>query len=95
MSISHLWALTESPAQPGSRHFPAFFHSPASLRPAAGGRRLFGQQSGLAELMLVNRLRARTRRDLAPDTLERAADVIALTARHWFGEAVAGAQAAS
>ncbi|MES2977542.1 MAG: hypothetical protein V4731_03895 [Pseudomonadota bacterium] len=35
-------------------------------------------------MTLVNRLRARTRRDLAAETLERAARVIATTARHWF-----------
>jgi hypothetical protein len=58
-----------------------------SGRAFKGRPRLLGLQSGLAELMLLNRLRARTRRDLAPDTLERAAAVIEVTARQWFGEA--------
>ena len=83
------------PAQLSPCHFSAFFQSPPSPHPASGGKRLFGLQSGLAELMLVNRLRARTRRDLAPDTLERGAEVIALTARHWFGDAAASGQAVS
>jgi hypothetical protein len=47
-------------------------------------RRLVSLQAGLAEMMLLNRLRARTRRDLALDMLQRSADVIALTAAHWF-----------
>lgn len=41
--------------------------------------------AGLAELTLVNRLRARTRRDLAIDALERAAKIVEVTAKHWFG----------
>lgn len=41
-------------------------------------------QASLAELMLVNRLRARTRTDLALDTLQRGAAIIELTAKHWF-----------
>ncbi len=44
--------------------------------------------ASLAELMLVNRLRARTRRDLALDTLQRAADMIELTAKNWFVDSV-------
>jgi hypothetical protein len=45
-------------------------------------------QAGLAEMMLVNRLRAHTRSDLALDTLQRGVDVIALTAKNWFAEKV-------
>jgi hypothetical protein len=37
--------------------------------------------------MLLNRLRACTRHDLTADTLARAAAVIGVTARQWFGEA--------
>lgn len=37
--------------------------------------------------MLLNRLRARVRHDLTADTLARAAVVIGVTARQWFGEA--------
>ena len=36
--------------------------------------------------MLLNRLRARVRHDLTADTLARAAVVIGVTARQWFGE---------
>jgi hypothetical protein len=53
---------------------------------AAEHRRQMSQQSGLAELMLLNRLRARIRHDLTADTLARAAVVIGVTARQWFGE---------
>jgi hypothetical protein len=56
-------------------------------------RRLINIQAGLAELMLLNRLRARTRRDLAGDTLERAAHIIEVTSRHWFGEPGSATQA--
>lgn len=38
--------------------------------------------------MLLNRLRARIRHDLTADTLARAAVVIGVTARQWFGEPV-------
>lgn len=57
-----------------------------SQRSGAHVRRLINIQAGLAELMLLNRLRARTRTDLAGDTLERAAHIIQVTSRHWFGE---------
>ncbi len=68
-----------------------FFNPPANTptpqhRSGVQGRRLINIQAGLAELMLLNRLRARTRRDLAGDTLERAAHIIEVTSRHWFGE---------
>ena len=43
-------------------------------------------QAGLADMMLVNRLRAHTRSDLALDTLQRGVEVIALTAKHWFAD---------
>jgi len=49
-------------------------------------RRIVSLQAGLAEMMLVNRLRAHTRSDLALDTLRRGAEIIALTAKHWFGD---------
>lgn len=64
--------------------------SPSSPSPADGRgaskRRLITIQAGLAELMLLNRLRARTRRDCGGDTLERAAQIIEVTSRHWFAE---------
>lgn len=63
--------------------------SPASADGrSASKRRLINIQAGLAELMLLNRLRARTRRDLASDTLERAAQIIEVTSRHWFADSM-------
>lgn len=44
--------------------------------------------SRLAEFLLLNRLRARTRGDLVADMLERAASVIEVTSRHWFAASV-------
>jgi hypothetical protein len=55
---------------------------------SASKRRLINIQAGLAELMLLNRLRARTRRDRGGDTLERAAQIIEVTSRHWFAESL-------
>ncbi len=77
------------PLQHSLRNFSSFFQSPVGPRAgpaAAEHRRQMSQQSRLAELMLLNRLRARIRSDLTPDTLARAAVVIGVTARHWFGE---------
>ncbi len=75
------------PAQLTHRPF-AFFPAPAAAPERQGlqAKRLINIQAGLAELMLLNRLRARTRRDLAGDTLEQAAKIIEVTSRHWFGE---------
>lgn len=42
------------------------------------------QRASIAQLLLVARLRARTRRDLAVDLLERAAHVIFVTCKNWF-----------
>ena len=50
-------------------------------------RRRVSLQASLAEMTLVNRLRARTRTDLVLDTLQRAAAIIELTAKHWFADA--------
>ena len=47
-------------------------------------RRRASLQASLAEMTLVNRLRSRTRTDLALDTLQRGAAIIELTAKHWF-----------
>ena len=96
------------PAQLTQRPF-TFFNpsnhsaSPSSPKPipapadglSASKRRLINIQAGLAELMLLNRLRARTRRDRGGDTLERAAQIIEVTSRHWFAEAANMTQAAS
>ena len=51
--------------------------------PAVAGR-VDRLRASIAQLLLVVRLRARTRRDLAVDLLERAAHVIYVTCRNWF-----------
>ena len=47
-------------------------------------QRLQQQRAPIAQLLLVARLRARNRRDLARDSLERAANVIFVTCKNWF-----------
>ena len=47
-------------------------------------KRLQVQRAPIAQLLLVARLRARNRRDLARDLLERAAQVIFVTCKNWF-----------
>jgi hypothetical protein len=42
------------------------------------------QRARMAQVLLVARLKARTRRDLAVDSLERAAHVIFVTCKSWF-----------
>ncbi len=49
-----------------------------------GLTRDIAQRASIAQLLLVARLRARTRRDLAVDSLERAAHVIFVTCKSWF-----------
>lgn len=46
--------------------------------------RLQQQRAPIAQLLLVARLRARNRRDLARDSLERAAQVMFVTCKNWF-----------
>ncbi len=53
-------------------------------------RGLMSVRAGLAELVLLNRLRAQTRGQDAVQTLERAAQILEVTSRHWFGEANEG-----
>jgi hypothetical protein len=43
-----------------------------------------GQWASIAQLLLLARLRARNRRDLAVDSLERAAQVMLVTCKNWF-----------
>ena len=77
------------PLQYSLRNFSTFFQTPVDSRvgpAAAKHHRQVSQQFRLAELMLLNRLRARVRHDLTADTLARAAVVIGVTARQWFGE---------
>ena len=49
-------------------------------------RSLMGLRSGAAELVLLNRLRARSPQALTVETLERAARIIELTARSWCAQ---------
>lgn len=51
---------------------------------AAAPWRDIGQRASIAQILLLARLRARNRRDLAVDSLERAAHVIFVTCKHWF-----------
>ena len=77
------------PVQYSLRNFSTFFQTPVDSRvgpAAAKHHRQVSQQFRLAELMLLNRLRARVRHDLTADTLTRAAVVIGVTARQWFGD---------
>ena len=46
--------------------------------------RVAGPRASMAQLLLLVRLRARNRRDLAVDSLERAAHVIYVTCKNWF-----------
>lgn len=53
---------------------------------AAGpGRHMLRLRAGMAELVLLNRLQARTRRELSKDMLEHAARLIEVTANSWLG----------
>ncbi len=50
----------------------------------AAVRRVDRLRASIAQLLLVTRLRALTRRSLTVDLLERAAHVIFVTWKHWF-----------
>ena len=62
---------------------------PVAVVPPGGRTMRRGQsvRAGLAELVLLNRLRAQARGQDAVQTLERAAQILEVTSRHWFGEA--------
>ena len=47
-------------------------------------RRLQHQRAPIAQLLLLARLRARNRRDVARELLERAAQMIFVTCKSWF-----------
>ncbi|MEO8022141.1 hypothetical protein [Polaromonas sp.] len=53
-----------------------------------------GRWASIAQLLLLARLRARNRRDLAVDSLERAAQVMLVTCKHWFSVAHGSAPSA-
>lgn len=50
-------------------------------------RRDMGRWASIAQLLLLARLRARNRRDLAVDSLERAVQVMLVTCKNWFSAA--------
>ena len=70
-----------------ARHRQAAHWAGAENSVPASARQVLGLRAGAAELVLLNRVRARTRRELSEDTLERAARILEVTARHWLGEA--------
>lgn len=82
----------EPTARSLSSHFPLDLSALAKVRPVVA-RQALGLRAGVAELLLLNRLRARTRRELNAQTLEHAARVIEVTARHWLSEDLASAGA--
>lgn len=53
------------------------------------------QRASVAQLLLVARLKARNRRDLAVDTLERGAHVMWVTCKSWFSSGGASPDADS
>ncbi|MBA4326943.1 MAG: hypothetical protein C0428_01810 [Polaromonas sp.] len=53
-------------------------------KPAPAVSRDSAQRASVAQLLLVARLKARNRRDLAMDTLERGAHVMWVTCKSWF-----------
>jgi hypothetical protein len=59
----------------------------ANTPAAAPSRRGINLQASLAELLLINRLKARsTQREQAAEMLERASHVVFVTCKHWFAE---------
>lgn len=56
----------------------------APVQPGTAVSRDSAQRASVAQLLLVARLKARNRRDLAVDMLERGAHVIWVTCRNWF-----------
>lgn len=53
-------------------------------QPGTAVSRASTQRASVAQLLLVARLKARNRRDLAVDTLERGAHVMWVTCKSWF-----------
>jgi hypothetical protein len=69
-------------------HFPDVWSQVLSAPQTAAespGRHTLSLRAGMAELVLLKRLQARTRRELSQDTLERAARIIEVTANSWLG----------
>jgi len=62
-------------------------NQPERPGPATEVTRDSQQRASIAQLLLVARLKARTRRDLAVDSLDRAAHVMFVTCKNWFSAA--------
>lgn len=58
--------------------------SPLAAKADSELKRVEEHRPSIAQLLLVARLRARNRRDLARDSLERAAQVMTVTWKNWF-----------
>ncbi len=56
-------------------------------RPAPPSRREVGFRAGIAEFLLLTRLRARHRSAPSPEMLARAALMVQVTCKSWFGAA--------
>ena len=71
------------------------FNAPAVLAfPGTARRVTVRLQARLAELLLINRLRARSQPALSADVLERGAHVVRVTCESWFAVTIS-ARAAS
>lgn len=58
--------------------------SESRAEPGTAMSRPSAQRASVAQMLLVARLKARNRRDLAVDTLERGAHVMWVTCKSWF-----------
>ncbi len=59
--------------------------NPASVAALLSGRDL-GFQAGLAEFVLLNRLKARNQRDESAEIMARAERIVFVTCKNWFAE---------
>ncbi|MES2361393.1 MAG: hypothetical protein V4646_06285 [Pseudomonadota bacterium] len=66
------------------RLFPANPSAAPSTALAQPSRRGISLRAGIAELLLIARLKARSHGNLATDVLERAAQIVFVTCKNWF-----------
>ena len=57
---------------------------PAADVAVVPSRRRRSLQASIAELLLVNRLKARSQRNQASEMLDRASHIVFVTCKHWF-----------
>lgn len=74
-----------------NRLFPARAAAVA-LVPAEAKKRGIGFQASIAELLLINRLKALGRRDQSAEVMERASHIVFVTCQNWFTEPEAKAK---